>query len=200
MDNREKWKIAQIEERKQHDHNTVEFGLEAYRNGYRQYFEHLRVDHAQVIGKTIMEIGCADFPALYYITGYHKGIIVEPMPSDIMRKLISQKQVAIDIVTLPAEDYDFPKVDEVWLLNVLQHVIDPNVIINKAKAAASVIRFFEPIGTPLDKCHLHSFTLDYFRSHFGVDAVKHYVAEEGVKNFHTCNNAYGVWRKTDDKR
>lgn len=195
MNIREQWAEAQIEERKQHDHNTLGVGIEAYRNGYRQYFAHLGVDHSQVIGKTIMEIGCADFPALYYITGYHKGIIIEPMPSPIMHKLVSNKVTEIEVVTMPAEDYDFPEVDEVWLLNVLQHVIDPTVIINKAKAAADTIRFFEPIGTPLDKCHLHSFTLDYFRGHFGQGVVKHYVAEEGVKNFHTCDNAYGVWRK-----
>lgn len=197
MNIRDQWAEAQIEERRQHDHNTFESGVEAYRNGYRQYFAHLGINHASVVGKRIMEIGCADFPALYYANEYRWGIIIEPMPSDILLKLKSEKKETILLVASPAEDFEFPQVDEVWLLNVLQHVIDPMVIINKCKMASNTIRFFEPIGTPLDKCHLHSFTLDYFRSAFGADAVKHYVAEDGVKNFHTCDCAYGVWRKTE---
>lgn len=186
---REQWCIAQEEERKQHT-NTMEEGLAHYGEGYRQYFEHLGIEPDQK-GKRIIEIGCADFPALHFCKNY-VGIVIEPMSSPILRKLIIQDKLLL--LPLPAEDALFPYANEVWLFNVLQHVIDPSIIIKKAKEYASIVRFFEPINCPKDKCHLHTFTLDYFRQMFG-DCVKHYIAEEGVKNFHQAECAYGIWRK-----
>lgn len=193
MIDRQTWFIAQSEERKQHIH-TLESGIEAYGNTYRQYFSHLGME-PHIPGKKIIEIGCADFPALYFCNSYEHGIIIEPMPSKILMKLMVKKAETIFLMDKPAEACDFPNVDEVWLFNVLQHVLDPLVIIEKAKKAAGKIRFFEPINTPLDKCHLHSFTLDYFKESLGDDVVKHYVSEPGVKNFHTQECAYGTWAK-----
>lgn len=187
-----RWNIAQQEERKHHT-GTLEQGVEGYRESYRQYFEHLGIDADQK-GKTIVEIGCADVPALMFCSDY-LGIIIEPMPSEILQTLI--KDLHIQLAVAPAEHYDFPQVDEIWLFNVLQHVIDPTVIIDKCKATAKVIRFFEPINDHIDICHLHSFTLEYFQQHFGT-CVKYYENHTGrVTNFHEHEAAYGVWRKDE---
>ena len=67
------WQLAQYEERKQHT-DTIEEGLPKYKNAYRQYFKHLEIDYNQ-LGKRIIEIGCADFPALYFCKDYTKIII-----------------------------------------------------------------------------------------------------------------------------
>ena len=80
-----------------------------------------------------------------------------------------------------------------WLLNVLQHVQNPGEIIYKAKLSADVIRFFEPINFPTDKMHLHNFSLEFFQDLIG-DCVKHYEKRTDVKNFHTWECAYGVYR------
>lgn len=185
---REQWLLAQQEERKQHIFEMEE-GLLHYAEGYRQYFEHLGIEADQK-NKRVIEIGCADFPALHFCKNYI-GIVIEPMPTHILRKLVSKNGILL--IASPAEETDFPIVDEIWLFNVLQHVIDPDSIIVRAKEASKIVRFFEPVGTPLDKCHLHSFNLDYFRHHFGINTVKHYIAKEDVRNFHTCDCAYGVW-------
>lgn len=184
---KEKWIEAQQEERKQHT-LSLEDGISHYAKVYENYFRFLGMDKDQR-GKRIIEIGCADFPALHFCSNY-TGIIIEPMPSRILRRLIVKNGILL--VPFPAEESDFPLVDEVWLFNVLQHTIDPDSIIIRAKEASKVVRFFEPIGMPEDKCHLHSFTLDFFRQYFG-NSVKHYIAEEGVKNFHTNECAYGTW-------
>lgn len=191
MDIMQKWHNAQQEERKHHK-GTLEDGVEHYHHSYKQYFEYLQTSFDQK-DKTIIEIGCADVPALYFCKDYKTGHIIEPMPSDILIKLTRDKPIFM--YAAPAEHMEFPKVDEVWLLNVLQHVIDPAVIIEKAKQAAKVVRFFEPINDGIDICHLHSFTLDYFKKHFGA-AAKHYEDHTGrVVGFHEHECCYGVWRK-----
>jgi len=186
-----RWHIAQQEERKHHS-GTITEGLTAYKESYTQYFAHLQADFNQQ-GKSIIEIGCADIPALIFCNDYVKGHIIEPLPSPILKKVT--EGLPIEIIPHPAEDIEMPNVDEVWLFNVLQHVIDPDKIINKAKQAAKVIRFFEPINDGVDLCHLHSFSLDYFKGHFG-GCVNHYSDHKGrVKNFHEHECAYGVWKK-----
>ncbi len=193
---REQWAIAQEHERKHHS-GSLEQGVEAYRDTYRQYFECLQMTpnlmNHEVESKSIVEIGCADVPALNFCKNYGPSYIIEPLPSPILKELTVN--FPITIIDKPAEDIDFPQVDEVWLFNVLQHVIDPDVIINKCKEAAKVIRFFEPINDSTDLCHLHTFTLEYFQKHFG-GCVKEYEDHKGrVVNFHEHQCAYGVWIK-----
>lgn len=189
-DIKEKWLRAQEEERKHHT-GSLEDGVKAYMHTYSEYFRYTDMQSEE--GKSIMEIGCADVPALYYLKNYKPSYIIEPLPSPILLELT--KDLPILIISEPAEEIDFPEVDEVWLFNVLQHVINPDVIIEKAKAASKVVRFFEPINDHIDVCHLHTFTLEYFQKHFG-DCVKHYEDHKGrVNGFHEHECAYGVWKK-----
>jgi hypothetical protein len=186
----ERWNEAQIAERKAHIH-SFEDGRAWYGKIYQRYFDYIGLS-LDVQGKSILEIGCADFPALGYCHNIGKSYIIEPMPSDYLNRMIEGKDITL--FKEPCEELTLPKVDEVWLLNVLQHVIDPDVIINQCKDAAKVIRFFEPINYPIEPCHPHQFTLDYFRGHFG-DCVKHYPMNPTEPEFHTWENAYGVYEK-----
>lgn len=182
-----RWRAAQEAERRFHN-ETFEQGLQHYRESYAQYFKHLGIDY-DLKGKNIVEIGPADFPALAYCHNLGKDcLIIEPMPSEHL------KRFNIPIITDLAEDAEYTA-DEVWLFNVLQHVIDPGKIIERAKKQASVIRFFEPINYGTDDCHLWNLTFDMFKEWFG-NAVQHYPAGQPVKNFHTWECAYGVWTKT----
>lgn len=191
MENFEKWKLAQLEEAKHHSSSLTE-GVEHFRECYRQYFDYVGIEEGPT-SKTIIEIGCANIPALLFYNSYSKGYIIEPLPSEILKTII--EPLPITLFAEPAEHVEFPLVDEVWLFNVLQHVIDPDVLINKCKVAAKTIRFFEPINVAVDECHLHSFSLDYFKSHFG-DSVKYYEDHKGrVTKFHDHECAYGVWNR-----
>jgi 2-polyprenyl-3-methyl-5-hydroxy-6-metoxy-1,4-benzoquinol methylase len=87
-------------------------------------------------------------------------------------------------------------VDEAWLFNVLEHVIDPTEIINLCKKNCKIIRFFEPDGHGgKDAAHPHCITFDYLESQFGEGCVKRYVGGTVKKNFHGANCSYGVWIK-----
>ena len=114
------------------------------------------------------------------------------MPSDVL-KLVCDGDI-LTLISEPAEEVDFPKVHEVWLFNVLQHVLDPDIIIAKAKKAARIIRFFEPINLPTDKMHHWSFSMQWFEKRFG-DCVRHYGKHPYEKHFHQWENCYGIWTK-----
>jgi len=194
MIDNEKWLKAQAAERRFHK-DPFRIGLNAYYQSYMQYFKHLGLDF-NCHGKSIIEIGPADYPALFYCYDYLLGYIIEPMPSSILKELISGK--TLTHIDRPAEDIDwskeFPAVSEIWLFNVLQHVKDPDMIIEKCKQQTEAICFFEPINCGISDCHLWSFDLEYFRTHFG-DCVKHYPGNPDARNFHTHECAYGVWSK-----
>jgi 2-polyprenyl-3-methyl-5-hydroxy-6-metoxy-1,4-benzoquinol methylase len=50
--------------------------------------------------------------------------------------------------------------DEVWIYNVLQHVLDPMKIINNALNAGKLIRMFEWVETEINMGHHHILTKD----------------------------------------
>lgn len=190
MIDRAKWELGQIKER-QHHILSLEDGAKHFGNTYYHYFKYLDIDQ-DLDEKSIIEVGSADFPALGYCYNHGECYVVEPMPSKILKGLCKDK--GIKLIFKPAEEVDFKPVDEVWFMNVLQHVLDPDVIIEKAKEAADVIRFFEPIETAIDQCHHHSFTVQYFKDYFG-GCVNRYEADQGIEGFHKWQNAFGVWTK-----
>lgn len=184
---KDRWQEAQIAERKQHTFSYKE-GFFYYKNSYDNYFDFLGINYDQS-GKTIIEIGCADFPALEHCT-FKKGYVVEPMPSEILEKIAKYKNLTI--INKPVEEIVLPKSDEVWLFNVMQHIIDPDLFILNCKNSANVIRFFEPINYGTCVYHPHDYTLEDFIGWFG-SCVKKY--EDKIMLFHEADCAYGSWYK-----
>lgn len=186
MVTQERWLKAQEAERSFHNED-FETGKEHYGVSYEQYFKHLGID-PDLKEKNIVEIGPADFPALGYCRNIgSKSLIIEPMPSDHL------KRFGITILNELAEDAQY-EADEVWLFNVLQHVIDPYKIVENAKKQVSVIRFFEPINYGVDQCHPWNLTMEMFNSWFG-ESAKYYPPNPDAIKFHTWECAYGVWTK-----
>lgn len=183
----ERWKQAQAEEIL---HHTLSFdkGYEKWKDSYSKSFRYLGIN-PDLHGKTIIEIGCAGFPALMYCENY-KGIIIEPLHIPTLERVV--KNYPILWIDKPWEVAKVEHADEIWLLNVMQHIIDPEKFIEKCKATADVIRFFEPINYPTCAYHPHTFTLDDFKRWFGEAA---YYNETTIPNFHAGECAYGVWVK-----
>lgn len=62
----------------------------------------------------------------------------------------------IATLAMPAEDYDcLHAFDEAWLYNVLQHVQDPERVIDVARRCAKIIRIFEWVDIPAYPGHPH---------------------------------------------
>lgn len=189
MINKDAWERAQIKEEKLNGTLSFEDGDNHFRKVYGYYFQFVDADF-DLKEKSIIEIGPANFPALRFCNNISQSFIIEPTVTEHLKQCV--ENINVEIIGKPAEDVDFPEVDEVWFFNILQHTLDPALIIEKAKKAAKVIRFFEPIEAGIDECHLHEFTMDYFRGHFG-DCVKYYAAHTVNDTFHQHQCAYGVY-------
>ena len=185
-----KWEEGQI---KEHAYHKWEFqeGFNHHAKYYQGYFDHLKIDK-DLEGKSVLEIGPANYPLLGYCHNLGGCYVIEPMDSPHLDRICEEKEITI--IKEIAETAIFPEVDEIWLCNVLQHVINPNTIIEKCKQSANIIRYFEPIRTLIDPMHHWAFDLEYFISHF--DKTSYYPKNMDELYFHKWECAYGIWRKT----
>lgn len=181
---RERWNQAQVAERKCHQ-LEVTAGFEHYRQAYANIFQYLGMETDQQ-GKTIIEVGPADFPALAYCENY-QGVIIEPMPSESLEKFCEVNHIRL--IPDPLEETVLAQVDEVWIFNVLQHVIDPNLFIAKCKSVAKVVRFFEPLDCEICVYHPHTFSFADFERWFGL--VNRYT--DRLEGFFDGDCCYGSW-------
>lgn len=182
---KERWQQAQQEERKHHTMSMAE-GIAHYKRSYDNYLHYLGTDYNHE-GKTIVEIGCADFPALSHVTAKCK-VVIEPMPSINLESICGVYD--INLIKEPVEEITMPQSDEIWLLNVLQHVIDPDAFLDKCKASTKLIRFFEPIDYPADVCHPHVLTEELFTKWFGEFKIY----DDKVAGFHQWRCAYSNYK------
>lgn len=184
--------MAQEGERRQHTF-TLDDGVKAYGNGYRtSLFKYLDISYEDMQGKSVLEIGPADFPAIYFCKNLAPSYVIEPMDSPILSILAAQS--GFTIIKEPAEECTYPNVDETWMFNVLTHVMSPDLIIDRAKSHSKIIRFFEPVYTGIGVEHPWSFTFDYFREKFGR-CIRFYPPNEDAVNFHQHECVFGIYKK-----
>tara|TARA_R110002153_G_C13168893_1_gene483884 strand:+ start:95 stop:703 length:609 start_codon:yes stop_codon:yes gene_type:complete len=183
----ERWVQAQNQERKEHllDFDTAK---NHYKTAYGHYFSYLNIEK-DLKNKSILEIGPAKIAGLLFCENYKDSFIIEPTIYDDCLPFYDQE---ITFIHEAAETCDMPHVDEVWLLNILQHTINPSLIIERCKKYSNTIKFFEPINTGINTAHPHSFTLEYYKEKFGEN-VNHYVGGTIKRAFHGHECAYGVW-------
>lgn len=193
---RKRWEQAQISEISHHRFSNID--IEKYKNYYETLFNFLGKEESR---DSVVEVGPAFHPALCYNEVKNK-IVVEPMFDsfpDTVKNYYYQNRIAV--IRKQFEEIEEKDIEmlasnsrEVWLFNVLQHVQDPDLIVNKCKEYFTVIKFFEPINTPIDTCHPHTFDLEWFKQHFG-DCTNLYTGTN--KEFHKAHCAYGKYRRQD---
>jgi hypothetical protein len=185
---KQRWILAQNEEKLHHTHESDDEAYKKWNDIYSFYFRYLNID-TDLNNKSIIEIGPARIAALLYCNNFSNSYIVEPTTYENSEILYQDKQ--INFIRETYEDCDSPKVDEIWLFNVLQHIIDPDKFIEKAKKNCNIIKFFEPINTPIEVHHPHSFTENDYKNYFG-DSVKLY--KGGTEIYHTADCVYGIYK------
>jgi hypothetical protein len=186
--NNQRWLDAQNGEKIYHEKDTVELSLEMYRNSYNYYFKYLNIN-PDLNQKSVVEIGPARIAGLLFCTNYSKSYIIEPTPYDGIDHLYQNKN--LKIIKEKAEICNFPNVDEVWILNLMQHVQDPDKLIDIAKKKSKIIRFFEPIDLSTNNEHPYSFSEQDYKNYFG-DCVKIY-NPCGEPGFHGAKCVYGIF-------
>lgn len=185
---KERWQEAQIAEAGYHANSQDD--AEHYRRSYQTYFRYLGMGLDQG-GKQITEIGSGPYPAVSFCKGILAAVVVEPLWFATLKELAMQGEIIWQRQPFE-EDYEWHSIgDEVWILNCLQHVADPEAFIEKCKQTAPVIRFFEPIDFGVSDCHPHTYSIDDFIRWFGHAERYKGGSDEG---FHTADCAYGTWR------
>jgi len=186
-----KWVSAQKYERTHHPHpfdaSLTSYSSNFYRNFYENYFKFTGLEY-DLKGKTVIEVGPAKIAGLCFCENYGKSYLVEPIIYEDTLEFYKSK--GITMIHEPAETCDLPKVDQAWMFNLLQHVIDPHTVIEKLKGCADEIYFFEPLDVPVDEKHIHSPNRNLFINEFGKDVVKIYKGRS-VRGFHYVDCAYG---------
>lgn len=185
----ERWDKAQIGEKKFHEQESLEKSYEHYKNTFNYYFKYLDINNEDLKGKKILEIGPARCAGLLYCENFGTSYIVEPTVYEGVQEYYDKK--GIGIIRELFEDAELPEVDEVWMFNLMQHVKDPDVLIEKAKRVSKVIRFFEPIDLPTNNEHPFTFSEADYKGYFG-DCVKIYESI-GEPGFHGAKCVYGIY-------
>jgi len=119
-----------------------------------------------VNGKKILDIGGGPVSLLLKCHDHGGSKVVDPIkyPKWTIDRYAANN---IEYDQKPGEDVDEEGYDEVWIYNCLQHVIDPEKIINNAKKAAPVIRIFEWIDIPAHEGHPHELKEDKLNKWLG---------------------------------
>jgi len=112
-------------------------------------------------GKSVIDIGGG--PVSMTLRCFNAGhlVVVDPCnwPKSVRRRY---GRYEIELVKIPAEELSpgFGFFDELWMINLLQHVQDPALVVEQCKPLAKVIRVFDWLNIPLDDCHPHVLTAE----------------------------------------
>jgi len=189
----QRWLEAQAGEKLGHITQTIDDAYEHYKISYNYYFSYLDINKGDLKQKSIAELGCARISALFFCNNYNTSYVLEPTHYPESDKFYEGKNIVR--IYERAEVCKFPTVDEVWLFNVLDHVQDPDKIINLCKKHSKVIKFFEPIDTGTNNEHPFTFSMEDYEYYFG-DCVKLYHRQNNEhlsRAFHEANCAYGIY-------
>jgi hypothetical protein len=131
-------------------------------------------------GKSIIDIGGGPVSMLLKATNLREGTVVEPCdyPSWVSERYAAAGiEYAVEEAEtfIPSIDYD-----ECWIYNVLQHVVDPALIIEKARCYSDKIRIFEWIDTPATIGHPHTLTFDDLNKWLGGIGTVENINENGA--------------------
>lgn len=177
------WEAAQVEE--------VEFWSD-YSNHWfevvkqQMYAEKMKVrfweEGYNVGGHSILDVGGGPCSMLLHCFNAKRLKVIDPQ--ELPAWAIARYEAAgIEYERIRAEDMVEEGWTDVWMYNVLQHVVDPKVVVQKARKAGGKVRFFDWIDTPVSTLHPHSLSADVLRKWFGRDG--------GVEIMEGQNYCYG---------
>lgn len=131
-------------------------------------------------GKSILDIGGGPSSLLLKTINGKTLTVVDPCdyPEWTKRRYAL---AGINVFIEPAEDFQTAeRFDEAWIYNVLQHVENPNQIIEMAKNHAKLLRIFDWVNTPPSLGHPHTLTKEWLDEIIGCEGTVMYVNENSA--------------------
>lgn len=145
-------------------------------------------------GKSVLDIGAGPTSVLLRCHNYSKAHAVDPL-MDKFPQWVRDRYASVGITPIASggEDIDTTqRFDEALIYNVLQHTIDPELIIHKALRVAKIVRLFEWIDVPSDELHPHILTEANLNAWLGSNGMTEAVHEPYM---FTATCYYGVFSK-----
>ncbi len=131
-------------------------------------------------GRSVVDLGGGPTSLLLKCVNLGTSIVVDPLPFPAW-VMDRYSEARIYTAQIPAEDFrEAAFRDEVWCYNVLQHVIDPEQVIETARAQARTLRIFEWLETPPSEGHPHTLHADELNEWIGSEGTVEYVDENGA--------------------
>ncbi len=130
-------------------------------------------------GYSVIDLGGGPVSMMLKCVGGN-GIVVDPCPYP---QWVADRYAAaeIDYRQEEAEGFRVPdRFSEVWIYNVLQHVVDPEAVIATARACGYILRIFEWLETPPSEGHPHTLHADDLNRWIGGVGTVEHVDENGA--------------------
>lgn len=124
----------------------------------------------QTAGRSVIDIGGGPVSPLLKTIRLRRAVVIDPgnYPEWTVARY---EHAGIEVIRQRAEDalplFDENEVDEAWVMNCLQHVIDPEKISREARRVAKLVRVFEWIGHGTSLGHPHNLMPDDLDLWFG---------------------------------
>lgn len=132
-------------------------------------------------GKSVLDIGGGAYSLLLKCVNFSDSYVADPLvkryPEWVIKRYNSIGVMAVGVTGEKLlEKMNKSKIfDEVWMYNVLEHVIDPEKIIQNALELGRVVRIFEWLDTRTNIGHPHTLTEEQLNAWLGgegkVEAV-----------------------------
>ena len=146
------------EEQKQR-HYAERMGLVELSNSQFSFYYNLD-------GKTVLDIGGGPVSLLLKCVNFGVSTVIDPLPyPDWIAARYKHAQIFYR--QQKGEDIEDGNFDEVWIYNVLQHVVDPEKIIQNARRAGKIIRLFEWLEIGVAPGHPHNLLEDKMNEWLG---------------------------------
>ena len=160
------------EEEKQFEY-AKKMGIEIYADAYTPY-------NIKLNGRTL-DIGGGDTSMLLKTEFTEGSVVVDPCgyPNWALQRYASR---SIEFFNRKAEDltkFIEGPFEECWIYNCLQHVEDPEKIIQNAKKVSKLIRIFEWIDAGVNVGHIHNLTEKDLNEWLGGEGKVGDIAEHG---------------------
>ena len=126
-------------------------------------------------GKSVCDVGGGPWSILLRTFNVGRAVIVDPLlyPNYILRRYANLNIEYIQQVAEDASAFQDTIFDEIWCYNCLQHVDDPQKVLQNIKEHCNLFRCFDWIFTPAHLGHPHTLTPQLFLNTFKDWEIKH---------------------------
>lgn len=131
-------------------------------------------------GKSVIDLGGGPVSMLLKCVNRGNSVIVDPLPlPEWVKKRYAES--LIGVVRMGAEGFRATQFfDEAWCYNVLQHVIEPQAVIETALHQAHSVRIFEWLETEPCEGHPHTLHAEDLDEWLGGNGTIEFVDENGA--------------------